>query len=115
MAGIAGNNSNITSCANYGRISTPSDFVGSTAGIIGVVYKNKNGLVTNSYNVGDITGNENGLFGIGKVGSKKNQGKIENSYYVCKLNGAEIMPLRPKSSTTKWTRPTQLAMTLRCW
>ena len=89
VAGIAGNNSNITSCANYGRISTPSDFVGSTAGIIGVVYKNKNGLVTNSYNVGDITGNENGLFGIGKVGSKKNQGKIENSYYVCKLNGAE--------------------------
>ena len=79
VAGIAGNNSNITSCANYGRISTPSDFVGSTAGIIGVVYKNKNGLVTNSYNVGDITGNENGLFGIGKVGSKKNQGKIENS------------------------------------
>lgn len=91
VAGIAGNNSNITSCANYGRISTPSDFVGSTAGIIGVVYKNKNGLVTNSYNVGDITGNENGLFGIGKVGSKKNQGKIENSYYVCKLNGAEKM------------------------
>ena len=91
VAGIAGNNSNITSCANYGRISTPSDFVGNTAGIIGVVYKNKNGLVTNSYNVGDITGNENGLFGIGKVGSGKNQGKIENSYYVCKLNGAEKM------------------------
>ena len=88
VAGIVGYNSNITSCANYGRISAPSDFVGSTAGIIGVVYKNKNGLVTNSYNVGDITGNENGLFGIGKVGSKKNQGKIENSYYVCKLNGA---------------------------
>ena len=91
VAGIVGYNSNITSCANYGRISAPSDFVGSTAGIIGVVYKNKNGLVTNSYNVGDITGNENGLFGIGKVGSKKNQGKIENSYYVCKLNGAEKM------------------------
>lgn len=91
VAGIVGNNSNITSCANYGRISTPSDFGGNTAGIIGVVYKNKNGLVTNSYNVGDITGNENGLFGIGKVGSGKNQGKIENSYYVCKLNDAEKM------------------------
>lgn len=91
VAGIVGNNSNITSCANYGRISAPSDFEGNTAGIIGVVYQHKNGLVTNSYNVGDITGNKEKTFGIGKKSSKRNGGKIENSYYVCKLNGAEEM------------------------
>lgn len=91
VAGIVGNNSNITSCANYGRISAPSDFEGNTAGIIGVVYQHKNGLVTNSYNVDDITGNKEKTFGIGKKSSKRNGGKIENSYYVCKLNGAEEM------------------------
>ena len=87
-AGIAGKDSNVTSCANYGNISTPSNFEGSTAGIIGVVYQHKNGLVTNSYNVGDITGNKEKTFGIGKVGAK---GKIENSYYLCKRNDAEEM------------------------
>ena len=88
-AGIAGKDSNVTSCANYGNISTPSNFEGSTAGIIGVVYKNaKNGFVTNSYNVGNVTGSKESLFGIGKVDAK---GKIENSYYVCKRNGAEEM------------------------
>lgn len=88
-AGIAGKDSNVTSCANYGNISTPSNFEGSTAGIIGVVYKNaKNGFVTNSYNVGNVTGSKESLFGIGKVDAR---GKIENSYYVCKLNGAEKM------------------------
>lgn len=88
-AGIAGKDSNVTSCANYGNISTPSNFEGSTAGIIGVVYKNaKNGFVTNSYNVGNVTGSKESLFGIGKVDAK---GKIENSYYVCKLNGTEKM------------------------
>lgn len=87
-AGIAGKDSNVTSCANYGNISTPSNFEGSTAGIIGVVYQHKNGLVTNSYNVGDITRNKEKTFGIGKVGAK---GKIENSYYLCKRNDAEEM------------------------
>lgn len=88
-AGIAGKDSNVTSCANYGNISTPSNFEGSTAGIIGVVYKNaKNGFVTNSYNVGNVTGSKESLFGIGKVDAK---GKIENSYYVCKLNDTEKM------------------------
>ena len=101
VAGIVGNNSNVTSCANYGRISAPSDFGVNTAGIIGVVYKNKNGLVTNSYNVGDIAGNENGLFGIGKAGSGKNQGKIENSYYVCKLNVAEKMAYVKNNTETE--------------
>lgn len=101
VAGIVGNNSNVTSGANYGRISAPSDFGVNTAGIIGVVYKNKNGLVTNSYNVGDIAGNENGLFGIGKAGSGKNQGKIENSYYVCKLNDAEKMAYVKNNTETE--------------
>ena len=98
-AGIAGKDSNVTSCANYGNISTPSNFEGSTAGIIGVVYKNaKNGFVTNSYNVGNVTGSKESLFGIGKVDAR---GKIENSYYVCKLNDTEKMAYANDASEAK--------------
>ena len=88
-AGIVGKDSNVTRCANYGNISTPSNFEGSTAGIIGVVYKNaKNGFVTNSYNVSNVTGSKESSFGIGKIDTK---GKIENSYYICELNDENAM------------------------
>lgn len=43
-----------------------------------------NGNVTNSYNLGDVTGAEGKTYGI-------SYGTVDNSYYVCKLNGPEKM------------------------
>lgn len=68
-----------TNCYNNGSVTGATDknkYV--TGGISG------NGNVTNSYNLGDVTGAEGKTYGI-------SYGTVDNSYYVCKLNGPEKM------------------------
>ena len=66
-----------TNCYNNGSVTGATDknkYV--TGGISG------NGNVANSYNLGNVTGAENTTYGI-------SSGAATNSYYLCKLNGAE--------------------------
>ena len=71
--GVVGTNSNgtVTNCANFGAVAGgPSYGVGGISG---------SGAVANSYNLGDVTGAANMTYGI-------SNGKVANSYYLCKLN-----------------------------
>ena len=66
-----------TNCYNNGSVTGATDknkYV--TGGISG------SGAVANSYNLGDVTGAKGRAYGISSVAAT-------NSYYVCKLNGAE--------------------------
>ena len=68
-----------TNCYNNGSVTGATDkneYV--TGGISG------NGNVANSYNLGDVTGAEGSAYGI-------SNGAVDNSYYVCKLNGTDKM------------------------
>ena len=76
--GIVGSGA-ATNCYNNGSVTGATDknrnrYV--TGGISG------NGNVANSYNLGDVTGAKGRAYGISSVAAV-------NSYYLCKLNGAE--------------------------
>ena len=84
IAGIVGNASNVTNCANYGAISVANNFEGTVAGIIAAPYSDKKkGIAANNYNVGDISGPEGKTYGLSPI---PKYGIISNSYYLCKLN-----------------------------
>lgn len=74
--GIVGSGA-ATNCYNNGSVTGATDknkYV--TGGISG------SGAVANSYNLGDVTGAKGRAYGISSVAAT-------NSYYLCKLNGAE--------------------------
>ena len=74
--GIVGSGA-ATNCYNNGSVTgATGKNKYMTGGISG------NGNVTNSYNLGDVTGAKGRAYGISSVAAT-------NSYYLCKLNGAE--------------------------
>lgn len=70
----------VTNSANFGTISC-SD-AGSTGGIMGTFSMNGGSKVINSYNLGDVIGSTCG----GVAGDSYNV-SVENSYYICNMNG----------------------------
>lgn len=76
----------VINCYNNGAV-TAVNIDAEVGGIAGRVGK---GNINNCYNWGDVTGN---TFG-GIAGSSTNGAKINNSYYICKLNGADEVAMK---------------------
>ena len=76
----------IINCYNNGAV-TAVNIDAEVGGIAGKVGK---GNINNCYNWGDVTGN---TFG-GIAGSSTNGAKINNSYYICKLNDADEVTMK---------------------
>ena len=76
----------VINCYNNGAV-TAVNINAEVGGIAGKVGK---GNINNCYNWGDVTGN---TFG-GIAGSSINGAKINNSYYICKLNDADDVTMK---------------------
>lgn len=76
----------VINCYNNGAV-TAVNIDAEVGGIAGKVGK---GNINNCYNWGDVTGN---TFG-GIAGSSINGAKINNSYYICKLNDADDVTMK---------------------
>ncbi len=76
----------VINCYNNGAV-TAVNIDAEVGGIAGKVGK---GNINNCYNWGDVTGNPFG----GIAGSSANGAKINNSYYICKLNDADDVTMK---------------------
>ena len=83
----------VINCYNNGAV-TAVNIDAEVGGIAGKVGK---GNINNCYNWGDVTGNPFG----GIAGSSANGAKINNSYYICKLNDADDVTMKYVHNNTE--------------
>lgn len=63
----------------------------SQNGIAAGIAANPTSSIFNCYNTGDVSSAKGVAYGLGGVGTKNSSSKAENSYYVCEVNGAELV------------------------
>ena len=86
VGGIVGNNNpgaSVENCYNTGSVSGPDSVSGNSVG--GVVGYNGNGIVTNSYNTGEVSGNNH----VGGVVGLNSGGSVENCYNIGEVSGPD--------------------------
>ena len=96
IGGIIGQSASkdiVINCYNNGAV-TAVNIDAEVGGIAGKVGK---GNINNCYNWGDVTGNPFG----GIAGSSANAAKINNSYYICKLNDADDVTMKYVHNNTE--------------
>ena len=61
------------------------------SGVAAGIAANPTSSIFNCYNTGDVSSTEGEAHGLGGVGTKSYPSETENSYYVCKVSGEELM------------------------